>query len=247
METQVVIESAKESKAKKRFFKLKRKKPEINSQEQIYKIVLTGLLLGLSVAFSLIELKIPIMGASVPLRIFDALIMAIAIPIIGIWYTISIAIIEPWLHFAIDSDHPPIQMFFDNIANVVFVVSFVLVFYQLFKLNRIDKNTNKKTYLTKNVFAGLVLVPLNAVVSSLMFVFTMLVLLNTGTGQHDHVHTFHAGHDHVTDSVSAFFANASAIFFILLAIEIGRFLLIYVLFALVQKRLSNLNRFQKNK
>lgn len=245
METQVVVENVKTSKTKKRFFKIKHKKQEINSQEQIFKIVLTGLLLGLSVVFSLIELKIPVMGASIPLRIFDALIMAIAIPIIGLWYTLSIAIIEPWLHFAIDSDHPPIQMFFDNIANVVFVVSFVLVFYQLFKLNRMDKNLNKKAYITKNVFAGLVLVPLNAIVSSLMFVFTMLVLLNTGAG--DHVHAFHAGHDHVTDSVSAFFANASAIFFILLAIEIGRFLLIYVLFVLVQKRLSNLNRFQSNK
>lgn len=244
MENQVIVENAKASKTKKRSFKIKRKKPEINSQEQIFKIVLTGLLLGLSVAFSLIELKIPIMGASIPLRIFDALIMGIAIPIIGLWYTLSIAIIEPWLHFAIDSDHPPIQMFFDNIANVVFVVSFVLIFYHLFKLNRIDKNTNKKTYVTKNVFAGLILVPLNALVASLMFVFTMLVLLNTGSSTD--VDAFHAGHDHVTDSVSAFFANASAIFFILLAIEIGRFLLIYVLFALVQKRLSNLNRFQNN-
>lgn len=242
METQVVVENAKAPKTKKRSFKIKRKKQEINSQEQIFKIVLTGLLLGLAVTLSLAELKIPIMGASIPLRIFDALIMAIAIPIIGLWYTLAIAIIEPWLHFAIDSDHPPIQMFFDNIANVVFVVSFVLVFYYLFKLNRTDKNISKKTYITKNVSAGLVLVPLNAVVSSLMFVFTMLVLLNTGSGAD--VDVFHAGHDHITDSVSNFFANASAIFFILLAIEIGRFLLIYVLFALVQKRLLNLNRFQ---
>lgn len=241
MENQVLKEEKINSRTKNRFFKMKHKKVEIDTKEQIFKIVLTGLLLGLSVAFSLIELKIPIMGASVPLRIFDALIMAIAIPIIGLWYTLSIAIIEPWLHFAIDGDHPPIQMFFDNIANVFFVVSFVLVFYKLFKLNQVEKNKNKKAYLTKNTFAGLILVPLNAIVSSLMFVFTMLVLLNTGS--ESHVEVFHEGHDHFADSVTAFFEHGAAIFFILLAIEIARFLLIYVLFALVQKKLGQLNRF----
>gem|GEM_PF-866943 len=41
-------------------------------------------MLGLSVALSLIEIKIPIVGAQVPLRIFDVLIMALAIPIIKI-------------------------------------------------------------------------------------------------------------------------------------------------------------------
>ncbi|MBE4704405.1 hypothetical protein [Spiroplasma platyhelix] len=242
MENQVLEEKKSTSKLKNKFFKFKRKE-KIETKDQIFKIVLTGLLLGLSVAFSLIELKIPIMGASIPLRIFDALIMAIAIPIIGLWYTVSIAIIEPWLHFAIDSDHPPIQMFFDNIANVVFVISFVLVFYKLFKLNQVD-TTNKKTFIAKNTFAGLVLVPLNAIVSSLMFVFTMLVLLNTGSAEH--VDVFHGDHEGIFDGVTAFFENASAIFFILLAIEVARFLLIYVLFALVQKRLSQLNRFQNN-
>lgn len=242
MENQVVEKQEKVIKLKNKIFKMKKKK-EINTKDQIFKIVLTGLLLGLSVAFSLIEIKLPIMGASVPLRIFDALIMAVAIPIIGLWYTLSIAIIEPWLHFAIDSDHPPVQMAFDNVANVVFVVSFVLVFYKLFNLHQVERQTSKKTFVTKNVFAGLALVPLNAIVSSLCFVFTMLVLLNTGSG----VGVHHAGHDHdFADSVNAFFANASAIFFILLAIEVARFLLIYGLFALVQRRLSSLNRFQNH-
>lgn len=232
---------------KEKNFKFKNKKQKINTKEQIYKIVLTGLLLGLSVAFSLIEIKIPIMGAVVPLRIFDALIMAIAIPVIGIWYTLSIAIIEPWLHFALDSDHPPIQMFFDNIANVIFVVSFVLIYYKLFKLNNQEKNqekTDKKNIIVKNTFAGLILVPLNAVVSSLAFVFTMLVL--AGNNSHSHVHVHHGDHGHeAVDSVTAFFQHGAAIFFILLAIEIARFLFIYVLFALVQKRLSQINHFQK--
>lgn len=241
MEKQLLEAKKKMSKFKSKFFRLKRKQEQNETKDQIFKIVLTGLLLGLSVAFSLIELKIPIMGASIPLRIFDALIMAVAIPIIGVWYTLAIAIIEPWLHFAIDSDHPPIQMFFDNIANIFFVVSFVLVFYKLFKLNQIDKEANKKIFYTKNTFAGLVLVPLNAIVSSLMFVFTMLILLNTGS----HVEAFHGDHEGLADSVTSFFEHGSAIFFILLAIELGRFLFIYVLFALVQKKLGQLNRFQK--
>lgn len=241
MKTQLVEEKKVTKKEKKKIFNFRRREQRIDTKDQIFKVVLTGLLLGLSVALSLIEIKIPIMGAHVPLRIFDALIMAIAIPIIGIWYTLAIAIIEPWLHFLIDSDHAPIQMFFDNIANVVFVVSFVLVFYKLFKLNQVSKETNKKAFVTKNTFAGLVLIPLNALVSSLMFVFTMLVILNTGSD----VEAFHAGHEGIADGAIAFFENAYAIFFILLAIEIARFLFIYVLFALVQKKLGQLNRYSK--
>lgn len=231
MENQLRIE-----KNKKIILKiLKKKNKEINTKDQIFKIVLTGILLGLSVAFSLIEIKIPIMGAQVPLRIFDSIIMAIAIPIIGIWYTLGIAIIEPWLHFAIDSDHPPIQMFFDNIANIIFVVSFVLVFYQLFKVNKIEKE-KKNNFIIKNTFSGLLLVSLNAIVSSLAFVFTILILANTSLSKPDEY----------IEAIKAFYQNAPAIFFILLAIEIGRFLLVYVLFALVQKRLSKINRFQNN-
>lgn len=190
------------------------------------------------------------MGAIVPLRIFDTLIMAIAIPIIGIWYTLAIAIIEPWLHFALDSDHPPIQMFFDNIANVVFVLSFVLIYYKLFKLNTQPKdNEPKKALIVKNTFAGLVVVPLNAIVSSLCFVFTMLVLAGMGTsGDHHHhyAEVFHGDHHDIFDGVTAFFENAPAIFFILLAIEIARFLFVYVLFALIQRRLGQLNHYQNS-
>ncbi|MGL5268255.1 MAG: hypothetical protein ACRC8P_00575, partial [Spiroplasma sp.] len=132
MENQLQNEEKKTSNLDAKAFKMKQKKAKINNgKNQIFKIVLTGILLGIAVAASLLEIKFPIMGAIVPLRVFDTLIMAIAIPIIGIWYTLSIAIIEPWLHFALDSDHPPIQMFFDNIANVVFVLSFVLIYYKL--------------------------------------------------------------------------------------------------------------------
>lgn len=236
MENQLLEKEKMKVNRKRNIFKIKHREQKNNTKDQIFKIVLTGLLLGLSVAFSLIEIKIPIMGASVPLRIFDALIMGIAIPIIGIWYTLSIAIIEPWLHFAIDSDHPPIQMFFDNIANVAFVVSFVLVFYKLFKLNQHKKNEKQKTLIIKNSFSGTILVPLNAIVSSLCFVLTMVILANTTLTKPDEY----------VDAISAFYKHAPAIFFILLAIELARFLLIYILFALVQKRLSNLNRFKTN-
>lgn len=239
MENQLQTEE-KLLKEKRKFFKMKKR--EIDTKEQIFKVVLTGILLGLSVAFSLAEIPIPIMGVQVPLRIFDALIMAIAIPIIGLWYTLLIAIIEPWLHFAIDSDHAPIQMFFDNVANIIFVVSFVLIFYKLFKINKIEK-AKKKTIIVKNTFAGLILVPLNAVVASLMFVFTMLVLLGT---EATYVHSFHTEHNDIAGSVTSFFNNAAPIFFILLAIELARFLFIYFLFALVQKKLSQINRFQNN-
>lgn len=220
-----LLEKEKDSFEKKKLLSFK-KNQQLNPKNQIFKIVLTGLLLGLSVVFSLIEIKIPILGATVPLRIFDSIIMSIAIPIIGVWYTLVIGIFEPWLHFAMDSDHPPVQIVFDNVANIVFIVSFVLIFYKIFKL---DKIYDRKKNITKNLFATLILVPLNAIVSTLCFVLTMIVLSSTSLG-----------HDH-GDSIGAFFSNVPAIFFILLAIELARFTLIYVLFVLLQSRLAKLN------
>ncbi|MDQ7983088.1 MAG: hypothetical protein REH79_02575 [Spiroplasma sp.] len=222
-------------KKRNKLFNWKKNSP-INLKEQIFKIVLTGILLGLSVALSLIEIKIPIVGAHVPLRIFDILIMAIAIPIIKLWYTLIIAILEPWLHFAIDSDHPPIQMFFDNIANIIFVVSFVIVFYQLFK-NKTNKycktNNNYHESIIRHTFAGLILIPLNAIVASFSFIITVVILANSNL----------SGVDEYLAEIAAFYQNGVTLFFILLAIELARFLFIYLLFALVQKRLARLNRF----
>lgn len=218
-----------------KWFKLRKTKP-INLKEEIFKIVLTGILLGLSVALSLIEIKIPIVGAQVPLRIFDVLIMALAIPIIKIWYTLAIAVIEPWLHFAIDSDHPPIQMFFDNIANIIFVVSFVFVFTWLFK-NKTNKycktNNNYHESIIRHSFAGLILIPLNALVSSCAFILTVVILANSNLS---------APNEYFA-AIKAFYQNGASLFFILLAVELARFLFVYLLFALVRKRLMRLNRF----
>lgn len=220
---------------KPKWFKLRKTKP-INLKEEIFKIVLTGILLGLSVALSLIEIKIPIVGAQVPLRIFDVLIMALAIPIIKIWYTLAIAIIEPWLHFAIDSDHPPIQMFFDNIANIIFVVSFVIVFACLFK-NKTNKycktNNNYHESIIRHTFAGLILIPLNAIVSTFAFIVTVVILANSNLSAPEEYFA----------AIKAFYQSGATLFFILLAIELARFLFVYLLFALVRKRLARLNRF----
>lgn len=231
------VEIINEEQVNKRFswFKLKKTEP-INLKEEIFKIVLTGILLGLSVALSLIEIKIPIVGAQVPLRIFDVLIMALAIPIIKIWYTLAIAILEPWLHFAIDSDHPPIQMLFDNIANIIFVFSFVIVFYWLFK-NKANKycktNNNYHESIIRHVFAGLILIPLNAIVSSFAFIITVVILANSNF----------SAPDEYLEAIKAFYKSGASLFFILLAIEVVRFLFVYLLFALVQKRLARLNHF----
>lgn len=235
MEKEIEINNLNEEQVneKAKWFQWKRTKP-VSLKDEIFKIVLTGILLGLSVALSLIEIKIPIIGAQVPLRIFDVLIMALAIPIIKIWYTLAIAIIEPWLHFAIDSDHPPIQMFFDNIANIIFVISFVIVFACLFrnKTNKYCKtNNNYHESIIRHTFAGLILIPLNAVVSTFAFIITVVILANSGLS------------DEYLDAIAAFYRNGATLFFILFAIELARFLFVYLIFAIVRKRLARLNRF----
>lgn len=72
-----------------------KKKLNINSKQQIFNITLTGVLLGLAVAFSLIEIPVQFMGVILPLRIFDSLIITFALPVIGLYYTLAIGIIEP--------------------------------------------------------------------------------------------------------------------------------------------------------
>lgn len=216
------------------WFKIK----PFDTKDQIFKIVLTGLLLSIAVGTSLIEVRIPIMGALVPLRIFDVLIIMLAIPIIGIWYSLAIAIIEPWLHLALDGDHPPIQMMFDNIANIALVLSFVLIFYKLFHFNNQDRQaaSSNKRLIIKRSLAGIILVPLNAIVSSLCFALTLIVLSNSNLTMPDEYIAI----------IASFYKSAAAIFFILLAIELGRFIIVYILFALVQKKLGQLNRFRNN-
>lgn len=116
------------------------KKLKFNSKAQMFKITFTGVLLGLAVASSLIEIPIKFIGVILPLRIFDSLIIAFAIPIIGFYYTLVIGIVEPWLHLLLDGDHLPLQIFFDDIANIVFVISFYFIYYYLFKLRNTSDN-----------------------------------------------------------------------------------------------------------
>lgn len=209
-----------------------KKKKGYNTRAQIFKTVLSGLLLSIAVATSLFELRIPILGAMVPVRVFDVFIFVLAIPVIGAWYTLAIAIIEPWLHLALDGDHPPIQMVFDDLSNIILVISFILIFYKLFNLNNTINISVKKAYV-KRTFAGLILIPLNAIVSSLAFAFTIIVLANSSM----------ARPGDFAGSVAPFYKSGLVIFFILVAVELLRFLVIYILFVLVQRKLGQLNRF----
>lgn len=209
-----------------------KKKLKFNSKVQMFKISLTGILLGLAVASSLIEIPIQFMGVILPLRIFDSLIIAFAIPIIGIYYTLVIGIIEPWLHLLLDGDHPPLQIFFDNIANIVFVISFYFIYYYLFKFR--NKSNNLKTDVIKKVTAGVVLVPLNAIVASLAFVLTLVILyFNPSLSRPG---------DYLNNIIN-FNNNVTKVFFILIGIEVLRFTFIYILFSLIQRRIGHIQSY----
>ncbi|WP_308149765.1 hypothetical protein [Spiroplasma sp. AdecLV25b] len=210
----------------------KNKKLNFNSKVQMFKITLTGILLGLAVASSLIEIPVQFMGVILPLRVFDSLIIAFAIPIIGLYYTLVIGIVEPWLHLLLDGDHPPLQIFFDNIANITFIISFYFIYYYLFKLR--NKSNNLKTDVIKKVSAGVVLVPLNAIVAALAFALTLVVLYFNPT--------LSRPGDYLNNIVN-FNNNVTKIFFILIGIEILRFTFIYILFSLIQRRIGHIQRY----
>lgn len=210
----------------------KKKKIKINSKQQIFNITLTGILLGLAVAFSLIEIPIQFMGVVLPLRIFDSLIIAFALPVIGFYYTLAIGIIEPWLHFLVDSDHPPIQIFFDNIANILFIVSFYFIYYYLFKLG--NKSETLKIDVIKKVTAGLVIIPLNAIIATLSFVLTLVVLYFSPNL---------ARPGEYNENITSFINHIAPIFFILIAIEILRFIFIFSLFSLVERKIAATKRY----
>lgn len=208
------------------------KKIKFNSKKQMFKITFTGILLGLAVVSSLIEIPVQFMGVILPLRVFDSLIIAFAIPIIGFYYTLVIAIVEPWLHLLLDGDHPPLQIFFDDIANIVFVISFYFIYYYLFKLRNTSDNT--KNDVIKKVSAGLVLVPLNAIVSTLAFILTLVILYFNPVLSRpgDYLH-----------NIINFNNNVTKVLLILTGIEILRFVFIYILFSLIQRRIGNIQHY----
>lgn len=208
------------------------KKIKFNSKKQMFKITFTGILLGLAVVSSLIEIPVQFMGVILPLRVFDSLIIAFAIPIIGFYYTLVIAIVEPWLHLLLDGDHPPLQIFFDDIANIVFVISFYFIYYYLFKLRNTSDNT--KNDVIKKVSAGLVLVPLNAIVSTLAFILTLVILYFNPV--------LSRPGDYLRNIIN-FNNNVTKVLLILTGIEILRFVFIYILFSLIQRRIGNIQHY----
>ena len=209
-----------------------KKKIKINSKQQIFNITLTGILLGLAVVFSLIEIPIKFMGVILPLRIFDLLIISFSLPIIGLYYTLAIDIVEPWLHLLADSDHPPIQIFFDNIANILFTISFYFTYYYFFKLR--NKSENLKVDTIKKVGAGLVVVPLNAIIFTLSFALTLEVLYFSPNLPRP---------DEYDNNIFNFNNHLMIVLFILIGIEILRFIFIFILFNLVERKISSAKRY----
>lgn len=209
-----------------------KKKLKINSKQQIFNISLTGILLGLAVAASLIEIPIQFMGVILPLRIFDSLIIVFALPVIGIYYTLAIGIIEPWLHLLADSHHPPIQIFFDNIANILFIISFYFIYYYLFKLR--NKSENLKVDTFKKVSAGLVIIPFNAIIATLSFALTLVVLYFSPNL---------ARPDEYDSNILNFNNHLAIVVLILIGIEILRFIFIFSLFSLVERKIGSTKRY----
>ncbi|AHI53661.1 transmembrane protein [Spiroplasma sabaudiense Ar-1343] len=211
-------------------------------------------------------LSIPIYGVKMNIRILDLLVTIVSIPTLGLIFSELIAFLIPWIHFGIHSDHSPIQIAFDMIAYMSAVFIFWAIFYVLFKNSIFHKHPNKKVDNIKRWIPGVVIIPLVAAIATGLFILALYVASLSGTNSghthsHDHSgtptvdindlvsprHANHAeegGHHHDHEN-EASWSNIQNIFWPFVGgvfgIQLARFMLFYVVFAIVEERMKPIN------
>jgi len=198
---------------------------KVNKRSWLMQISAAGVVLALAIVASLIDalfehLSLNVGGAVIDTRIFDLMMIILGIPIAGFYGSLIVAAIEPWFHFLIDSDHLPVQVVLTSIDYMLVVIVFFFIYYAAFKNSPIHKEPSKSKRIFKSVVPGVVIVP----VLSLVFSLTFLISLWIGvTG----------------NNVSK--KDYGILFLISLGIELARFIVMYVLFVLVERKMKPIN------
>lgn len=157
------------------------------NQHLIFKIAFSGVILGLALAISFIEIpSINLPGA--PLE-FGICVVLLVLPIIGPWFGILIAGVKPWLHVLaphhVDHGNIVVEASIGTLAGVVVI----LVYYGLFWL------LDKKLKL-KNIAFKIITVSIVSIVTSLFVTINVYAWAADAFGwdiaaghAHDHVHS----------------------------------------------------------
>ena len=144
-----------------------------NKQAEIFKITITGLLLAVALAVSFIELNNS--GIFYKIQFFELLVFIFAITIVGTYYSLLIAMIEPLLHLLLHQDgHAEDLIVMPVITNAILVLSYSYIYYYLFKLSK--PVTNYKADILKKTIAGLILIIINVLVITAAKIIGYLVI-----------------------------------------------------------------------
>ncbi|ATG97286.1 ECF transporter S component [Mesoplasma lactucae] len=233
---------------KKQDFSLKNQF-KTSKRSEIFRICVAAVILALSVGLSAIDgllekLTINIGGVTIDMRILDILVIILGIPLAGLWYSLGIAIIEPWFHFLIDGDHSPIQIAFDSVGYAIAVLAFFFIFYGLFRNSPVHEDPNKKKRIFKEWTPGAIIVPLLAVIFTTIFILSLYLTFKSGEShEHHHAETAHADHDHgeAVTQWDDFTNDKAAVIFGTFGLQLARFLVFYILFVVVQKKMKPIN------
>ncbi len=217
------------NKESKEEFNCKKHHHNINNPNRvIFKMVLCSIILALSVGLSLIEFKIYLpWGSEFDIRIFDTILLFLSISILGIWYSIFISFVQPWLHVIIDGGHSPISMVFYMFSNVLICIIVWIIYYLIFKLN-FDFKKTKRVYLI--IFASLIIIPLASFLETISIIGASKIMINVGTAN-----KYDSGIEFLFKGNNLLIA--SGIFF---GIYIAKYIFVFTIFSLLENKTKKL-------
>ncbi|WP_338971703.1 hypothetical protein [Spiroplasma endosymbiont of Panorpa germanica] len=243
-----------------------------NKKNLTFKIAATSVFLGLAIVATFLDIlsetifSIPINGVKMNIRILDLLVTIISIPTLGLIFSEFIAVVVPWIHFLLHSDHSPVQIVFDMLSYMVVVFLFWAIFYLIFRNSVFHIDPNKKVDAMKRWIPMAVIVPAAAFVATALYLLSLYVVslsgggITTGHAGHDHgaemgndmgsyISPRHAGHDHGHEghdhsgdaswgNIQPFIGKFAGAAF---GIQLARYILFYIVFAVVEKRMKPVN------
>lgn len=199
------------------------------NQHLIFKITFSGVILGLSLAISLIEIpSIHLPGA--PLE-FGISVVLLTLPIIGPWLGILIAGVKPWLHILIPHHVPHGNIVVDASIGTLAGVTVILVYYSLFWI--FDKKLK-----WKNITFKIITIFIVSIITSLFITINVYFWAADAYGWNIvDVHTNYHNHHHGLD-VSKH-KLVIAVFAIYLPIIFSKYFISLILTMLLEKPLVN--------
>ncbi|PAF54891.1 MPN160 family protein [Mycoplasmopsis agassizii] len=222
---------------------------KFNTKSETYKIALTAILLGLSIVLSIIEIPGIILpwGSALMIRLFETMVLLIAIKMIGNFYTLIIAIASPWLHFATHALHSPIDVVFYMINNILVVFLFYFIYYVIFKAQAkfaVDNSESQNLHLIndrktkiRKLFALLSFAVIAALLEALGFYGSYFIITGDFTSLAHKLYYDNVSGRDLVNSLNAlyFILTVTAIFVVKYAIEAA-------LFVLIEKKIMFINK-----